>query len=97
MPWGLAMIRAAGVAIIALALALAVQTWRLSSAQEARDRAELRAQGFEEAARIHARHVQRAEAERIEAAALDRELQEGVGADAPLSDYLRRGAGRVWP
>lgn len=33
----------------------------------------------------------------IEAAALDQELSQGVGADAPLSDYLRRAAGRVWP
>ncbi len=31
------------------------------------------------------------------AAALDQELQQGDGADAPLSDYLRHGAGRVWP
>lgn len=36
-------------------------------------------------------------ARQVEAAALDRELQQGAGADAPLSDYLRIGAGRVWP
>lgn len=36
-------------------------------------------------------------ARQIEAAALDQELQQGAGADAPLSDYLRAGAGRVWP
>ncbi len=33
----------------------------------------------------------------LEAAALDQELSEGVGGDAPLSDYMRRAAGRVWP
>lgn len=59
--------------------------------------AEARAAAFEEAARIHRRHVAQLEAAKAEAGALDRELQEGEGADAPLSDYLVRGAGRVWP
>ena len=36
-------------------------------------------------------------ARQVEAAALDKDLQQGVGADAALSDYLRDGAGRVWP
>lgn len=31
------------------------------------------------------------------AAALDTELSMGVGGDAPLSDYMRRSVGRVWP
>jgi hypothetical protein len=59
--------------------------------------AEARAAAFEEAARIHRRHVVQLEAAKAEAGALDRELQEGEGADAALSDYLVRGAGRVWP
>ena len=33
----------------------------------------------------------------LQAAALDTELSMGVGADVPLSDYLRGAAGRVWP
>jgi len=84
-------------ALLVLVALLAVQTWRLSEAQAARDLAQARAQSFEEAARVHARHVARLAEAQAEAAALDRELQEGVGADAPLSDYLRGGAGRVWP
>jgi hypothetical protein len=59
--------------------------------------AEARAEAYDEAARIHRRHVAQLEAARAEAGALDRELQEGEGADALLSDYLGRGAGRVWP
>lgn len=56
-------------------------------------RVEAKAAGLQEAARFHAVEARRRE----EAAALDMELQQGAGADAPLSDYLRLGAGRVWP
>lgn len=49
--------------------------------------------GYAEAERWRARELARVAAE----TKLDRELQEGVGSDAPLSDYLRHGAGRVWP
>lgn len=90
--------------IRALALALAVAlvaVWVLvgSNRELSADlaAAEARTAAFEEAARIHGRHVAQLEAASAEAAALDRELQEGEGADAPLSDYLRGGAGRVWP
>ena len=37
------------------------------------------------------------QAAQLEAVALDNELSMGVGADAPLSDYLRGAVGRVWP
>lgn len=49
--------------------------------------------GQEEAARWRAKEQQRA----ATSAAVDRQLQEGAGADVALSDYLRGGAGRVWP
>ena len=48
--------------------------------------------GLQEWARVQQREVVAARA----AAALDMELQQGVGADAPLSDYTLRGAKRVW-
>lgn len=58
--------------------------------------AEARAAAYAEAAQKTARVVAQLEAAADDAAALDRSLQEGKGADAPLSDYLRAGAGRVW-
>jgi len=85
------MIRAALVA--AVCLVLGFQWVELRAARADLDRAEARAAGFEEAARWQAQEARRRE----NAAALDQEFKEGVGADAPLSDYLRRGAGRVWP
>lgn len=48
--------------------------------------------GYAEWARVQQREIVAARA----AAALDTELQMGDGADAPLSDYALRGAGRVW-
>lgn len=87
------MIRAGLVLLICLGLGLGWQSWRLSGLRD-----ELRAQaaaleGYREADRFRVR--QRA-ADQV-AAQLDRDLAEGVGADAGLSDYLRDGAGRVWP
>lgn len=91
------MIRAAVAVIIALVFLVAVQTWRLSGAIEERDAAQLEAARLVVTERTRRATVAKLEAAQLEAARLDRELQEGVGADAPLSDYLRRGAGRVWP
>lgn len=82
----------AAVAAVIFALALEVR-----AARGRAEAAEARVAGYAEAARIHAGNVARLEAGRKDAAALDRHLQEGEGANAPLSDYLRRGAGRVWP
>lgn len=55
--------------------------------------AEARLAGHAEAERFRLKEQQRAAGE----AALDRDLQEGAGADVALSDYLRGAAGRVWP
>lgn len=91
------MIRYAVAAVIVLAVALGFQTWRLNGAQADRDAALMIVAAHERAAEALRVEVVRMERERVEAATLDRELQEGVGADAPLSDYLRHSAGRVWP
>lgn len=85
------------VALVAAAALVLILRGQLEAARADLDEARARVAAFEEAARIHARHVASLQAARDEAAALDRELAEGEGADAPLSDYLRRGAGRVWP
>lgn len=85
---------------LALALALVAAAALAFALQEARadlKAAQARVVAFEKAAQIHAGHVARLQAAADDAAALDRELAEGEGADAPLSDYLRRGAGRLWP
>lgn len=93
------MIRWVAVAALVVAVALGGVILRLQLKQARADlaAAEARIATFEEVARIHLRNVQRLEAAAAEAGALDRELQEGSGADAPLSDYLGRGVGRVWP
>jgi hypothetical protein len=93
------MIRFGVLASLAVAVALGVFILAHELRQTRADlaAAEARLQGFEEAARVHARHVAALEAERAEAVALDLELQRGEGANAPLSDYLGGWAGRVWP
>lgn len=90
--WGIA-----AALVVALALGVVVLRLELKAARAELAAAEERVAAFEEAARIHQKNVQRLEAAAAEAGALDRELQEGEGADAALSDYLVRGAGRVWP
>ncbi len=55
--------------------------------------AEARLAGQAEAERFRLKEQQRA----ASSAAVDRQLQEGAGADVALSDYLRGAAGRVWP
>lgn len=72
---------------------LVMMSGQLAAAREALEAANARATGFEEAARWRAKDNLRAS----EAAAVDETLRAGNGADAPLSDYLRDGAGRVWP
>lgn len=76
------------------AVLLAVgSVWQLRMVRADLAAAEARLAGYAEAERWRLKEQQRAAGE----AALDRELQEGAGADAPLSDYLRGGAGRLWP
>ena len=90
--WGVA-----AAVVVALVLGIVALRLELKDTRAELAAAEARAAAFEEAARIHRRHVAQLEAAKAEAGALDRELQEGEGADAALSDYLMRGAGRVWP
>jgi hypothetical protein len=87
------MIRAALVVIVALLVACSALWLKLSVADRALARVQAELAGEKEAARFRFRLGEAAAG----AAALDGELQRGVGANAPLSDYLRAGAGRVWP
>lgn len=81
-----------GAALVLLIWALMARA-ELTAARAELARVEAKAAGLQEAARFHEVEARRRE----QAAALDMELQQGAGADAPLSDYLRHGAGRVWP
>lgn len=86
----------AGLAIAALLLA-GLQTWRLSGWQARATAAEAQVSSLQ--AGIAAAAALQAElaALREDAARLDHDLSTMEGADAPLSDFLRAGAGRVWP
>lgn len=94
---GAGVIRVLALVLVAVTVGFAFTLHTLQNTRAELAAAEARAAAFEEAARIHRRHVVQLEAAKAEAGALDRELQEGEGADAALSDYLVRGAGRVWP
>lgn len=87
------MIRAGLVVIVALLVVCSALWLKLSIAERVLVNTQAELAGEREAARFRFRlgEVQ------ASAVALDTELQQGVGADAPLSDYLRHGAGRVWP
>lgn len=75
------------------AVALVMMGGQLAAAREELEAAEARITGYQEASRWW-----QAETKRVaDAAALDESLAREAGADAPLSDYLRNGAGRVWP
>lgn len=50
----------------------------------------------EESARVHRAYLDKAEEERAEWEALQRDLQSMEGRDAPLSDLLRSTAGRLY-
>lgn len=86
------MIRAA---LVVAALCAAVIWWQRIELRAARaDLAQARAvaRGLDAAARYMAADAGR----QAEAVATDQELKRGSGADAPLSNYLRGGVGRVW-
>lgn len=87
------MIRAALVVIVALLVVCSALWLKLSIAERVLVNTQAALAGEREAARFRFR-LGEAQASAV---ALDTELQQGVGADAPLSDYLRHGAGRVWP
>lgn len=86
----------AGAAVLTLAVFAWWQWDRAAGLAEDLAEAESRIAGYEAAAAVHRAHIQRLERITAEAATLDREFQQGEGADAPLDDYFRRGAGRVW-
>lgn len=79
----------------ALALALG-QSWRLSIWRERAQAAEARVSAYAEAARIRSRHDRQMAGLAAAAAALDDDLDRMEGGDAPLSDFLRAAAGRLW-
>lgn len=87
----------------ALALALALGGWGWWQHQRARaataraETVEALVAGYAEAARMRARQDAELARQRDDAAALDRDLATGEGADAPLSDYLGRADERLWP
>lgn len=87
----------------ALALAIAMGGWgwwqhqRAQAATARAETAEALVAGYAEVARMRAAQDAVLAAQRAEAAALDRDLATGEGADAPLSDYLGRAAERLWP
>lgn len=88
-----------GVAVGAVIIALVFAGWVWwTRAQLEAARADLEsARAQLEGVKASARFWQEQAARDADAAALDSEFQKGAGADAALSDYLRRGAGRVWP
>lgn len=81
------------VAIIATIMLCAWQYHQLETLRTDLATAHAQIEGYKELDKFRLKQ----QAAAIEAAALDRELSEGVGGDAPLSDYMRRAAGRVWP
>lgn len=83
----------AAAVLCGLVLGIVVLRAELRDTRAALAAAEAKVVGYAEADRWR-----RMDAKRVaDAAALDEELRGGAGADAPLSDYLRNGAGRVWP
>lgn len=83
----------AAAVLVALMIGILILRADLRDARAALAAAESRVAGYAEAD-----HWRRTDAKRVaEAAALDETLRTEAGADAPLSDFLRAGADRVWP
>lgn len=59
--------------------------------------AEAQIEGYKEAAKIHADYLDKLRQKNTEWDDLSNELMTMDGKDAPLPDYLRAAAGRVWP
>lgn len=83
-------------AILVLAAGLGWQSWHLTAWRARAEAAESRLVAWAEAARIRADHDRRLARLHDEAVALDHILANREGGDAPLSDYLRDAAGRLW-
>lgn len=92
-----------GLLIFALlaALGLGGLSWHLQSRNArlsaALSAAEAQVASYARTAEIHAAHIKRMAAEAEAWAAIDHDLKSMEGRDAPLSDHLRRAAGRLWP
>ena len=79
--------------------ALSYGLWQQNRADRATARAEAAealSQGYQETAAMRAKQDAAQAILRVNAAALDRDLEAMEGADAPLSDYLDHAAGRLW-
>lgn len=87
------MIRAGLVLALALVAALAWQANRLDAVRADLVAARAQVAGLQELDKFRVKQQAAAQ----EAAAMDQEFSKGVGADVPLSDYLRKSVGRVWP
>jgi hypothetical protein len=99
--WGL-------IIVLGLSLALGVAAWRwqvkseglaaeLLAAQAALATANLQLDQLAEAAAVHRAYITQMEDEARRWTALENDLLTMEGADAPLSDYLRGAAGKLWP
>lgn len=87
-------------ALIGAAVACAllwIQTQRLDRVRQTVADQAAEIDGYKEAARIHAAYLARRDQIERDNADLARDLQTMDGRDVPLSDHLRRAAGRVWP
>lgn len=83
------------VAAVAVGL-LWIQTQRLERAQATARAQAAELDGYREAARITAAYAARREELDRQNSDLARELSNIEGRNAPLSDHLRRAAGRLW-
>ncbi|WP_265500396.1 hypothetical protein [Paracoccus beibuensis] len=87
----------AGALLLSLAGFGWFQTQRAGRLADQLDAADAQLVEYARVAEIQRQSIKRLQAIAEDSAALDREFQEGEGADAPLSDTLRSGAGRLWP
>ena len=90
-------IRALAAACLILGLAAWYYHSRTTSLSAAPSVAEARVAQVEAADAVHRAHLTRMEGEAARWDALLTDLQTMEGGNAPLSDYLRHAAGRVWP
>lgn len=80
---------------VVIAGVLFLQHYRHVVAQLSQAQAQI--EGYKEAAKIHADYVAELRQKNTEWDDLTEELMTMDGKDAPLPDYLRSAAGRVWP
>ena len=73
------------------------QSWRADAAEAEAARLRAEVADYRQAADVVREHSARAKREAEARAVLDRDWREMGGRDAPLSDYLGRAAGKLWP